>query len=561
MSRHFTIGMAAAAALCFVLAGCGGGGDGVSQSTVDQLQTELDVAKTELEATKTELDTTQTELDTTQTDLEEETDAATEADKKRDQQIADLATSIAALTAALAAQEAETTTPADDPEDDQPAAPATTPTTPTTPTPTPQPPTRTTPTTQTPEASQRATNLKKAFPGGGLDADLPDITATPPPVKMTNRTKGNLNLDAGSRYRAGTLSGTGLRSTTLALTSGGDPGKIVVYSDRELTRKVLDHFGAGADEVSFDATRAGLTAGTTDVTMKPWTVTRPSDVDAAQTATSAGDLTDAGAAKEFIAGSYYGISGRYVCDGADCMITPTGSYSDPDTSTVPTTDNTERWSLSSLTLATTTGPVRFKPNSDAASISLCGGTAQCPTVDAEYMVFGYWREDPRSPAAGYRVGVFADAVEIAGNASQDAPGSATVKATYDGTAVGMYVEQDPTNPVDTHRQGEFTADVLLEVARGAAFETALRGTIDDFETKPTGGSAASRTASRWVVTLEADGDALISSLAGDRSGKWEKEFVKAHQHATDATPPAVTGTFNTRVKDFLHLLGAFGARR
>ena len=31
-----------------------------------------------------------------------------------------------------------------------------------------------------------------------------------------------------------------------------------------------------------------------------------------------------------------------------------------------------------------------------------------------------------------------------------------------GRRVGMYVEQDPTNPVDTHRQGEFTADAYRE---------------------------------------------------------------------------------------------------
>ena len=35
-------------------------------------------------------------------------------------------------------------------------------------------------------------------------------------------------------------------------------------------------------------------------------------------------------------------------------------------------------------------------------------------------------------------------------------------ATYDGVAVGAYVEQDPNDPVDTHRQGEFTADVFLD---------------------------------------------------------------------------------------------------
>ena len=76
------------------------------------------------------------------------------------------------------------------------------------------------------------------------------------------------------------------------------------------------------------------------------------------------------------------------------------------------------------------------------------------------MVYGYWREDPTSPAADYHVDVFAQAI----NASSASPIPGTFTATYDGTAVGMYVEQDPNNAVDTHRQGEFTADVFLEVS-------------------------------------------------------------------------------------------------
>ena len=79
------------------------------------------------------------------------------------------------------------------------------------------------------------------------------------------------------------------------------------------------------------------------------------------------------------------------------------------------------------------------------------------------MVFGYWREDPTSPAAAYNVGVFAQAFSEATPNGLDMP--STFTATYDGTAVGMYVEQDPNNAVDTHRQGEFTADVHLTAAR------------------------------------------------------------------------------------------------
>ena len=34
----------------------------------------------------------------------------------------------------------------------------------------------------------------------------------------------------------------------MALTSGGDTGKTVVYTDRELTRPLLEHFGLFKDD-------------------------------------------------------------------------------------------------------------------------------------------------------------------------------------------------------------------------------------------------------------------------------------------------------------------------
>ena len=118
------------------------------------------------------------------------------------------------------------------------------------------------------------------------------------------------------------------------------------------------------------------------------------------------------------------------------------------------------------------------------------------------------------------------------------------------------MEQDPNDAVDTHRQGEFTADVDLR-ADGAN----VSGTIDDFMTTPKGGSAAPRTADRWVVTLSAtNNNATIESLPGARSGKWDYAFVAPHVDAADNTdPPAVVGAFNTQIEDFVHLVGSFGA--
>ena len=71
------------------------------------------------------------------------------------------------------------------------------------------------------EANQRAENLKAAFTGVG--------DAAPPLSNLTmTTTKGRLTLSR-NRHRTATLSSrTGLRSATMALTSGGDPGKTVI---------------------------------------------------------------------------------------------------------------------------------------------------------------------------------------------------------------------------------------------------------------------------------------------------------------------------------------------
>ena len=71
-------------------------------------------------------------------------------------------------------------------------------------------------------------------------------------------------------------------------------------------------------------------------------------------------------------------------------------------------------------------------------------------------MFGYWREDPTSPAGTYQFKTFAQVV----GGSPSFP-SGVDPVTYEGIAVGAYVEKDPNAAVDTYRQGEFTADVDL----------------------------------------------------------------------------------------------------
>ena len=505
--------------ICLVLMGCGGG---VSKSEHNALQAELDAAKQDLmdeqaARRQAEADEQAAEAARRQAEADEQAAEAARRQAEADEQAAEAARKAAAEELEEAQQQA-----------------------------------------QSREANQRAEKLKEAFPGGGASGDLAAITvATASPVAVA-AARGSLSLTRPG-YSTATLSGTGVRTATLSLTSGGDSGKTVVYTDRELSRPLLVHYGELRD--SNDLTRFALTTAPltlpANVLVSPiWKISHgvPTSLNAVDGNSADNDPNDpdttlrddlpAGAndprTKTSYTGTLHGKSGSFVCDGTtscDVQITPV--YGDLDDGKFP---------LSSVAVAATDGgALYFKPSGSQTLQLYEGGPVG---ADSEYMVFGYWREDPTSPAADYNVGVFAQAFT---------PHTATdnITATYDGTAVGMYVEQDPNNAVDTHRQGEFTADVFLEVSNAAP--STISGTIDDFETTPTGGSAEPRTSARWIVTLAADNSALIGSLPGERSGSWEHTFVRAHEYAADDTPPAVTGTFNTRILDFVHLRGAFGA--
>ena len=441
------------------------------------------------------------------------------------------------------------------------------------------------------EANQRAQNLRKAFPGGapGTNGMFPviSITATSSPVVITVPTSGRLTLKRGRQ--TATLSGTGLRSTTMTLPSGGDSGKAVIYTDRELSRKLEEHYGDLWDKTNarFNLNRD---SGNTDApTASPPTIGAGDISHAATTPppkwriahnvlTSAAIPVESTEAEVEIkntkrspsyTGYLHGVSGRFFCSGGtDCRVQVAPNYA-----TAEGTNNKHALLSVAVTSVELQSDGRyeagdttlhFKPGSSLLQL-YNGGPG---IVDTEYMVFGYWREDPTSAAADYKVGVFAQAFNDDTNATAlDPLPSGTTTVTYDGTAVGMYVEQDPTNPVDTHRQGEFTADVDLTLSGTPvdATSSALTGTIDDFVTTPTGGSAAPRTADRWIVRLDAadgeSGTARIDNLTGIKSGSWEHTFVRAHQYAADDVPPAVAGTFNARILDFVHLLGAFGAEK
>ena len=458
---------------------------------------------------------------------------------------------------------------------------------------------------QTREANQRAERLKAAFLERYLEiadsTNLTTVSQTDSPVAIAAE-RGRLRLTRGG-FRDATLSGNGLRTATMDLTSGSDSGKTVVYTDRELSRPLLVHYGDqrnSMDETQLDVsgttdtvTAVGLEAiieqnssgsGTTGIlaTSTKWKISsgRAASVAGVDTITDdpdtardefppAADLpanAESRSADSF-PGTLYGQSGSFVCRGTGCKVQVTPNYETAG-------DGKTSFALVSIGVGVTgtDATLHFKPSgSPTLQLYEDGPVGD----DSEYMVFGYWREDPTSAAADYQVDVFAEAFDTT---DSQAVVTADITATYDGTAVGMYVEQDPNNAVDTHRQGEFTADVFLEISNDSP--DTISGTIDDFETTPTGGSAEPRTSARWVVELnagttaptgsDAGGVAEIKNLSGVSSGSWEATLVHPHQYAADDTPladpantipPAVTGIFNTRLLNFVHLIGAFGAER
>ena len=535
-------------------------------------------------------------------------------------------------------------------------------TTPVTTTTTPTPTRQTPATSDTRETNQRAQNLKAAFSPANRALALASVglSVTAPTQSSLKLTRGG-HAD-GSISGISNRSGSWIRSTTMALTRGGDTGKTVVHTDRELKRPLLEHFGQyrdsavpaqidadqtdGATLVSLetDYTATNIVSGrvtpnagvsfshrlstslSTTAHTKAGRVVSSADLAAIRTqvrtanaqnpgetnqayadrlaplintaleeADIVGPMDDVGdndattnrmitAMDDAFSGTVHGVGGQFLCKGTGCMITVTGTYNDNvDGATDPDENDLYNVQIASP------GGLYFRPSSAASALSLCDDATRCTAgTDDEYMVFGYWREDPTSAAAPYIVGVFAEALldDDTLNDDDSLALPSTLTATYDGIAVGMYVEQDPNDPVDTHRQGEFTADVDLRIAgapANGATQTTLSGTIDDFQTTPTGGSAAPRTADRWVVrlndprlgvgTFDADNGiragttAFIDNLSGIKTGSWDVAYVQAHVDAGNPTggsndaPAAVTGTFETSIANFVHLLGAYGAQK
>ena len=586
MSKHFATALAAL--LCLALAGCGGGGDGVSQTTHQQLQDELDAIKAQQMAEEEAARIKAAEEEAARIKAAEEAAAAAAAAEEEDDRIDTLTQLIATLTTTLADQADDDTADdtlvgADDDDDDTGAAttPVTTP--PTTPPPptTVQPPARTTPTTQTAEASQNAENLLAAF--GTLGAE--GTVIKPSQVTMRVPRKNSLTLEH-SGYRNATLAGAGLRSVTMARTTG--TGKTVFYTNRELSRTLLDHYGDHklANGAQFQVTEAAVLTDThlMDVTattfpshvtvthglrasLSPTAKTKDGEISTDADAIGSADTDDRMLSRtvDSISGSVHGVSGTFRCveaGGAACKVTVTGSYADDVTDMTTTTENR----LTTVAMTPADATLYFRPTSPTATVSLCADPVGCTAGDDEqYMVFGYWRRDPTG-VGPYDFSTFAAPVPDPVAATVIPATGVVYPLFYGGKAVGAYVEKDPTATTDVYRQGEFVAAVSIK----ATTVDDIAGTVSGFTATPTGGSSAPRGASRWVVTL-IDGGAVHLNVPGGGSitdtsadntttGAWAHKFVPAHDDAESDIPPAVVGAFDARTPD-VSILGAFGAER
>lgn len=394
---------------------------------------------------------------------------------------------------------------------------------------------------QTLEANQRAQGLLDAFGSLSATTALTSFTA-PPEAAVSVATRNRLTFGPSPGQPSSTRSGF---RYIKVMDTFGRTRTSAIYTDRELSRRLLDHYGAHLEGTrQINVADAGITVSNLVATNSEASLSGNGNVPRREPTTayvSPPSLTS-------LPGAVHGQAGTFRCTGTDCLITLTPTYTDHD-SNVDTTNE-----LTTLAM-TSTGTLVFEPGT--ASIPLCGDNTACAFDDTEYMVFGYWIEDPESAVGTYAVSPFAQVFEGASLATFPNSG----QARYTGAAVGVYVESAPFGSTDIDkRQGEFEASVSLT----ADFGGTVGGWISGFRTNPRSGSAAPRT-SNWRVTLAdvstaatVTASATIDGLGG--SGNWAAQFVQARADAASPEPSAIVGVFNTSGPS-LHIVGAFGAEQ
>ena len=373
------------------------------------------------------------------------------------------------------------------------------------------------------EANQKAENLLAVLEViGESGTEIPDPAMSTTRVKISVPSRNKLTFEK-TGYTVRTTSVPNLHGARLTQSRGGTQ-TAVVYTDIELSRSLIKNYDTDAadDAVTIpNSDITGLADGNFLADTDAFVITghgfpsrRPTDAPGSEMGKS-------------FSGSLNGVGGKFECADADCMML-TATYESADRGA----------KLAGLAV---TGIQTFKPNSPMATVSLCAKPrSQCAATDTDYMAFGYWHSETTDGSYAFEPFAFGPALATAAS-------TAAMNASFNGTAVGMYVEQDKAGAAITKKQGEFVADARLDHDG-----IALTGTIDGFKTTPTGGSSAPSTTG-WIVKLNTDSATALQLHGPDGAGTW------AHRYTTDGS--AVVGTFESGLAEVLHLVGAFGVQQ
>ena len=189
--------------------------------------------------------------------------------------------------------------------------------------------------------------------------------------------------------------------------------------------------------------------------------------------------------------------------------------------------------------------------------------------DPEYLDFGYWViETPGNDGPVYEVGTFA----MGNKAAVDPTGIMAGKATYTGSATGLYVRKSidsDTLEGTPVASGQFAADAKLTAYLGGneshamALNDSISGTVSKFLDMD-----GNMIASGWTVELMKTDNLgnATDPFTGDTTGggKWEGKFYEARDVVVDddddvvVAPGSVAGTFDAHFVNG-HVAGAFGA--
>ena len=369
------------------------------------------------------------------------------------------------------------------------------------------------------------------------------LTQTTRDKKMKPFTTGTAQ-DAGTGWSGMTFTRSG--------TSGKRPymEKATVYTDIEtasdLLWTALAPTGLTVDETGVAMWSAG-TSTTNNLDAEHFT---GAILPAPPAADNTGGTKDLKAAGNGVAGTLYGVSGRFTAS-ADVVVTRTAKEK----------------------VYVTGGTVTFTPDSFDAATTM----AKYAKPDADYTHFGYWMKSTKQ-----RDGSYNHDIETfhRGNALGTGTGLATVSdlegsAKYYGAAAGVYVKKDGAGDSLVVTNGNFTADAMLSanfggdlIAKNDQFK--VSGTISDFMDGSTDLGFADLTLEKSSddFSVVADTVTAIGSLAGEtngggRSGNWSGQFYGQPDGVTDAAkqyPLNVSGEFNGHFTNG-HVAGAFGAEK